>query len=401
MDNSNNYKNNFQKVPHGPLGFIALQSSRELGTMVDGHLHERRRKFIAENPQHISFPGFLRESYQIPVNCCRFATGEGKAVINETVRGHDIFILTDTGNYSCTYRMYGMDHAMSPDDHFQDLKRVISAAGGKARRLTVIMPLLYESRQHKRNSRESLDCALSLKELESLGVDNILTFDVHDPRVQNSIPLIGFENLHPAYQIIKALIASEPDLAIDKKSMLVVSPDEGGMERCLYYSSILGLDLAMFYKRRDYTRIINGRNPIISHEFLGDNIEGRDVLIVDDLISSGESIIDIAKELKSRKAKKIFVAASFPLFSEGIGIFNDAFEQGIITRLFSTNLTYRSPELKSAPWYVDVDMSKFIALLIDTLNHDQSISSLIDPSEKISNLLNRTTNKYTAVRRPL
>lgn len=381
--------NIFQKVPHGPLGLVVLQGSRELGVMVDGHLLDRRREFVGENPQHISFPGFLRESYQVPVTCSRFATGEGKAVVNETVRGHDIFILTDVGNYSCKYKMYGMEHTMSPDDHFQDLKRTISAIGGKARRISVIMPLLYEARQHKRNSRESLDCALSLKELENLGVDNILTFDAHDPRVQNSIPLIGFENLRPSYQVIKALIANEPGLVIDRKSMLVVSPDEGGMERSLYYSSILGLDLAMFYKRRDYTRIVNGRNPIIRHEFLGDNVEGRDVLIVDDLISSGESIIDIAREMKSRKAKKVFIAASFALFTDGIDIFNDAFEQDVISRLYSTNLTYRKPELKSAPWYVDVDISKFIALLIDTLNHDQSISSLIDPSEKISNLLKR------------
>lgn len=387
MSNTRSSKNNFQRVPAGPLGLIAMQGSSELGALIDGRILDRRREFVAENPQHISFPGFLRDSYLVPVSSIRFATGEGKAVINETVRGHDIFILTDVGNYSCKYKMYGVEHPMSPDDHFQDLKRVISAIGGKARRLSVIMPMLYESRQHKRNSRESLDCALSLKELESLGVDNILTFDAHDPRVQNAIPLIGFENLHPTYQIIKALIANEPELMIDRKSMLVVSPDEGGIERCMYYSSMLGLDLAMFYKRRDYTRVVNGRNPIVRHEFLGDSVEGKDVLIVDDIISSGESIIDIAREMKKRKAGKVYIAVSFALFTEGIGVFQEAWEQGVITRLFATNLTYRSPELKNAPWYVDVDISKFIALLIDALNHDQSISSLIDPSEKISRLM--------------
>lgn len=393
MINTEGTGNNFQKVPHGPLGLITLEGSRELGGMVDRHLLDRRREFVADNPQHIAFPGFLRESYRVPVSCCRFSNGEGKAVVNETVRGHDIFLLTDIGNYSCKYRMYGAEHAMSPDDHFQDLKRTISAIGGKARRLTVIMPLLYESRQHKRNSRESLDCAISLKELEALGVDNILTFDAHDPRVQNSIPLLGFENLHPTYQIIKAMLSKEPDISIDRKSMLVVSPDEGGMERSMYYSSMLGLDLAMFYKRRDYTRIVNGRNPIIRHEFLGDSVEGKDILIADDLISSGESVLDIARELKGRKANRIFVAATFALFTEGIGVFEKAFEQGLITRLYSTNLTYRRPELRDAQWYADVDMSKFIALLVDALNHDQSVSTLLDPSEKISSLLRRTLNK--------
>lgn len=389
MKNSEYAVKSFQKVPHGPLELVALQSSSELGDMINGHLLERRKEFVAENPQHISFPGFLRESYLVSSNCYRFATGEGKAVINETVRGHDIFILADIGNYSCKFKMFGMECPMSPDDHFQDVKRVIAAIGGKARRLTVIMPMLYEARQHRRTSRESLDCAIALQELQSLGVDNILTFDAHDPRVQNAIPLIGFENLHPAYQIIKGLLQNEKGLSIDRSSMLIVSPDEGGMERCLYYSSVLGLDLAMFYKKRDYTRVVNGRNPIIKHEFLGDSVKGKDVLVLDDIISSGESVIDIARELKRRKANRIYIAVSFALFTDGLEMFNEAYKQGIFTRVYATNLTYRKEELKKSPWYRDVDMSKFIAYLIDTLNHDQSISPLIDPSEKIKALLNK------------
>lgn len=379
----------FEKVAHAPLGIIALPGSTELGELVNGHTLDRRHEFIKDNPKHISFPGFLRDTYLISTSCNRFATGEGKAVINESVRGHDIFILSDIGNYSCKYKMFGVEHSMSPDDHYQDLKRVIAAIGGKARRITVFMPMLYEGRQHKRNSRESLDCALALQELENLGVDNILTFDAHDPRVQNSIPLTGFENLHPTYQIIKALFNNEKDLNINRESMIVVSPDEGGMERSLYYSSMLGLNLALFYKRRDYTRVVNGRNPILRHEYLGDSVEGKDVLIVDDIVSSGESVIDIVRELKRRKANRIFVVVTFALFTDGIQVFEEAYKEGLLTRLYATNGTYRKPELLNSPWYVDVDLSKFISLLIDAINHDQSINSLLNPAEKITCLLEK------------
>lgn len=378
----------FQKVPFGPLGVISMDGSRELGTLIDNHLLGWRKDYV-KRPDHITFPGYLRDSYLISASCFRFSTGEGKSVINESVRGHDIYILADIGNYSCKFKMFGMDCPMSPDDHFQDLKRIIAAVGGKARRITVIMPLLYEGRQHRKITRESLDCALALQELVDLGVENILTFDAHDPRVQNAIPLKGFENLFPTYQFIKALIHTEKNLTIDKNNMMVISPDEGSMGRSLYYSSMLGLNLGLFYKRRDYSKIVNGRNPIISHEFLGDSVEGKDILIVDDLLSSGESSIDIAKELKCRKANRIYIIVTFALFTEGIEEFNEAYNDGIITKVFSSNLTYRRPELLLSPWYVDVDMSKFLAYLIDTLNHDQSISRLIDPIEKINNLLKK------------
>lgn len=376
----------FQKVSLGPLGVISTDGSKELGTLIDNHLLGWRKDY-AKSPDHITFPGYLRDSYLISSSCFRFSSGEGKSVINESVRGHDIYILTDVGNYNCKFKMFGMDCPMSPDDHFQDLKRIIAAIGGKARRITVIMPLLYEGRQHRKIARESLDCALALQELEKLGVENILTFDAHDPRVQNAVPLKGFENLFPTYQFIKALLNNEKNLTINKDKMMIISPDEGGMGRSLYYSSMLGLNLGLFYKRRDYSKIINGRNPIINHEFLGDSVEGKDIIIVDDLLSSGESCIDIAKELKRRKANRIYVIVTFALFTEGIDEFNQAYSEGIITRVFSTNLTYRRKELLAAPWYVDVDMSKFLAYLIDTLNHDQSISHLMNPIDKIKNLL--------------
>ena len=384
----NEIKGVFEKIPVGPLGIISLESSKELGELINSRLISRRKEIAESEPELLAYPEFLRETFLISHKTYRFATGEGKAVINESVRGHDIFILVDIGNYSCKFKMFGMECPMSPDDHFQDLKRIIAAIGGKARRITVIMPMLYEGRQHKRMTRESLDCAIALQELERLGVDNILTFDAHDPRVQNAIPLKGFENLHPTYQIIKTILSTEKDLKIDKSSMMVISPDEGGINRSLYYSSMLGLDLGLFYKRRDYTRVVNGRNPIIKHEFLGDSVLGKDILIVDDLLSSGESILDIARELKRRKARNIYVAVTFALFTEGIREFQECYEKGIINRLYATNLTYRKPELRQAPWYVDVDVSKFIAYLIDTLNYDQSLSLLMDPSDKIRKLLN-------------
>ncbi len=380
-------ENQVPSIPVGPLGIISMKSSEELGDLVNKHLTEYRKSIPECRFDHLLYPGYKRDSYLISVDCPRFSSGEGKAVIKESIRGYDLYILCDVGNYSCKYKMFGMENSMSPDDHFQDIKRVISAIGGKARRVNVIMPLLYQGRQHKRVSRESLDCAVALQELERLGVENILTFDAHDPRVQNAIPIKGFENIQPAYQIIKALINSEKDLEISKSKMMVVSPDEGGINRNIYYANILGLDLGLFYKRRDLSRIVNGKNPIIAHEFLGDSVEGKDILIVDDIISSGDSMLDIAMELKQRKANRIYMAVTFGLFTEGIEKFNEFYRNGIITKVFSTNLTYRSEALKKAPWYVEVDVSKFIALLIDTLNHDHSLSALLDPSTKIRAIL--------------
>ena len=381
------------KIPYAPLGIISLVGSQELGSMVDTNLVQQRRFNVENGHVPLHFPAYLRDSYLIDHATPRFASGEGKAILRDSVRGHDIFILADISNYSCTYKLFGHDCRMSPDDHFQDIKRVIAAVGGKARRITVIMPLLYESRQHKKSARESLDCALALQELEHLGINNIITFDAHDARVQNAIPLGSFENIQPTYQMVKALVKEYPDIKISKEKMIVISPDEGGMSRCLYFASMLGLDVGMFYKRRDYSRIVNGRNPIVSHEFLGDSVAGKDVLIVDDMISSGESVIEIARELKRRDAARISIAVTFGLFTEGVEAFNQCYEEGIISRVFSTNLTYRPQEVLDAPWSVNVDMSKFLSLIIDTLNHDQSISSLLSPAEKINALLAKVKNK--------
>ena len=389
MEKSESIGKSITNIPVGPLGIIAMKSSRELGELVDKHLIEYRKSIPQSCFENLSFPGYKRDSYLISAECPRFSSGEGKAVIKESIRGYDLYILCDVGNYSCKYKMFGMENSMSPDDHFQDIKRIISAIGGKARRVNVIMPLLYQGRQHKRVSRESLDCAVALRELEHLGVENILTFDAHDPRVQNAIPIKGFENIQPTYQIIKAMLAAVDDLEICKRKMMVVSPDEGGINRNIYYANILGLDLGMFYKRRDLSRVVNGKNPIIAHEFLGDSVEGKDVLIVDDIISSGESMLDIALELKKRKARRIFMAVTFALFTEGIEKFNEYHRKGIIDKVFSTNLTYRSDALRKASWYVEVDVSKFIALLIDTLNHDTSLTALLDPSAKIRELLDK------------
>ncbi len=377
------------KIPFAPLGIISLESSRELGNLVDENLVLQRRYNVENGNVPLHFPAYLRDSYLIDHATPRFASGEGKAILKETVRGYDIYILADISNYSCTYKMYNMECHMSPDDIFQDIKRVIAAIGGKARRINVIMPMLYESRQHRKAARESLDCALALQELEHLGVDNIITFDAHDPRVQNAIPLIGFENVTPTYQIIKALLREEPDIKIDKENMIVISPDEGGMGRSLYFASMLGLNVGMFYKRRDYTRIVNGRNPIISHEFLGDSVEGKDVLIVDDMISSGESVIEIAYELKRKNARRIFVGVTFGLFTEGTASFDKCYADGALTKVFSTNLSYHKPEVLNAPWYADVNMSKFLSLIIDTMNHDTSISSLLSPVDKIHRILEK------------
>lgn len=378
-----------ETIPVGTLGIIALESSKSLGQKVNDYIVEWRKVRDNEHKSTIAFAGYQRDSYLLEASCPRFGTGEAKGVIKESVRGSDLYLLLDVCNYSLTYTVCGHTNHMSPDDHYQDLKRIIAAVGGKARRITVIMPFLYESRQHKRSSRESLDCALALQELTSMGVESIITFDAHDPRVQNAIPLKSFETVQPTYQFIKALLKNVPDLTIDSNHMMVISPDEGGMSRAIYFANVLGLDMGMFYKRRDYATVVNGRNPIVAHEFLGTDIEGKDMLIIDDMISSGESMIDVAKELKRRKAGRIFIACTFGLFTNGLSKFDEAVEQGLIYRVLTTNLVYQTEELLSKPYYISVDMSKYIALLIDTLNHDASISKLLSPTERIQNVLNK------------
>ncbi len=382
--------NEFMTIPVGPLGIIALPGCEELARKIDRYIVDWREKRDSEHKNTIAFSGYQKESYIINANFPRFGTGEAKAVITQTIRGYDLYIVIDAFNYGCTYKMYGREVPMSPDDHFANLKRVISATMGKARRITVIMPMLYEGRQHRRAGRESLDCAIALQELcNNMGVDNIITFDAHDPRVQNSIPLNGFEDVQPAYQMIKALVNNVPDLKIDKDHLMVISPDEGGMGRCIYYSTVLGLELGMFYKRRDFTRVVNGRNPIVAHEFLGDDVEGKDVIIVDDMISSGDSMIEVAKKLKDLKANRIFICTCFGLFCEGLRTFDEAYEKGLFDRVFTTNLVYRTPELLERKWYCEVDMSKYISYIIDTLNHDMSVSKLLNPSDRIYAFLER------------
>lgn len=374
--------------PVGPVGLLPLSSMKEYAEAVNAHLFRRRQDYGIRNPDLIEQkPGFLRENYCIPVECFRYGNGEGKVLLPETVRGHDLFILVDVLNHSCTYQLHGVPKPMSPDEHYQDLKRLILAISGKARRINLIMPFLYESRQHKRNDRESLDCSFMLQELDTLGVKNIITFDAHDPRVANAIPINSFENIPTTYQLIKVLRKEIPDLGPINNRLMVISPDEGGLSRAMYLASMLGAPLGTFYKRRDYTRIVNGRNPILAHEFLGETVEGLDVLICDDMISSGDSMLDIAYELKKRKARKIYCAATFGLFASGLSLFSKAYEEGIIEKVFCTDLIYRSPELRQQPWFEEVNMTKFIALLIDAINHDASLSRLIDPTYKISKLL--------------
>lgn len=385
-DNSELLRN----IPVGSLGLIAMHGCEELGKKIDYYLSTWRAERESEHTENVAFGGYVRDSYLVNAVCPRFGTGEAKGTIRQSVRGDDLFIISDVFNHGCTYKMYGKETPMSPDDHYQDLKRIIAAVEGKARRITVIMPMLYEGRQHKRSSRESLDCALALQELVKIGVENIITFDAHDARVQNAIPLSGFENVRPTYQMIKTMLRTVPDLQIDRDHMIIISPDEGGMERCIYYSSVLELDLGMFYKRRDYSVIINGRNPIIAHQYLGDSVEGKDVVIVDDMISSGDSVLDIATKLKAMNARRIFICTSFGLFVEGLESFDKAYKEGRIDKLFTTNLTYRTPELLERSWYQEVDMSKYIAYIVDTLNHDCSVSGLLNPAQKIHDLLVRT-----------
>lgn len=384
-----------ETIPVGQLGIIALKSTESLGNKVDDYIVKWRKERNNEHKSTIAFNGYERDTYQVAHNCPRFGSGEAKGLLKQTVRGYDLYLLVDVTNYSLSYSLCGHECRMSPDDHYQDLKRIIAAAAGKARNITVIMPFLYEGRQHKRSSRESLDCALMLQELVSLGVNNIITFDAHDPRVQNAIPQHGFENIRPTYQFIKALLRSTSDLEIDKDHLMIISPDEGAMDRAIYTANVLGVDVGMFYKRRDYTTIVDGRNPIVAHEFLGDSVDGKDVIIIDDMISSGESMIDVAKELKRRNAKRVFCMCTFGLFTNGLERFDKCYEEGIISKVITTNLTYQTPELLSRPWYVSSDLSKYIALLIDNLNHDVSISSIIDPTARIRARIEEYQQKHT------
>lgn len=367
------------------LGLVAMDSASEFGKKVDGHLKKLYSRL--EGPQKDA------DSFLVGVSCPRFQTGDAKAVIGQSVRGMDVYLLTDVGNYNCTYSMFGQPVPMSPDDHYQDLKRAIEAVGGKAHRITVIMPILYGGRQHRRTSRESLDCAVALQELRNMGVHSIITFDAHDPRVQNAVPLMGFDNVMPSYQTLKALLHHVPDIVINKDSFMVVSPDEGAIDRNVYYASVLGVDMGMYYKRRDYSRIVNGRNPIVAHEFLGNDIHGKDVFVYDDIISSGDSMLDIAYDLRKRGAGRIFAGCTYALFTEGVDKFTEAVENGYLSGVLSTNLTYRRPELLEAPWYYEVDVSKYVAYFIASMNHDMSISLLLDPLAKINDLVARHAEK--------
>ena len=390
-------KDSFLTYPVGPLGLIAMPGTEEMGVKVNSWLKKWQDHTEESMPGDMSTtPGMERQDFLIDVTCPRFGNGEGKGMIKESIRGYDMYILCDPGAYNVEYQMFGQRIPMSPDEHFATLKRIIAAMGGKAKRVTVIMPMLYEGRQHRRSSRESLDCAMALQELENMGVTNIITFDAHDPRVQNAIPTTGFESIMPSYQIFKALLKRDKTLRIDKEHMMIVSPDEGAIDRNIFYASVLGLDMGLFYKRRDYTRIVNGRNPIVAHEYLGDSVEGKDVFVADDMISSGESVIDLARELKKRKANRIFAGCTFALFTNGIDAFEKAYRDGIIDRVISTNLTYRKPELAETEWFIEADLSKYISFIIATLNHDRSLSKLLNPYDRIHALIKRYNNEQMA-----
>lgn len=385
-----------QALPVAPLKIAALEGCRELGQKVNDYIVSFRRDTSVETLDSPLYSNYQLDNYLIECRCPRFGSGEAKGMLKETVRGKDLFVMVDVCNYSLTYSVNGHENHMSPDDHYQDLKRIISAANGKAHRVNVLMPFLYESRQHKRTRRESLDCAMALEELVDMGVSNILTFDAHDPRVQNAIPLIGFDNFNPPYQFMKALLRAEPALRIDKEHLMIVSPDEGAMHRAVYFSNILGVEMGMFYKRRDYSTIVNGKNPIVAHEFLGSDVRGKDLIVVDDMISSGESMLDVARQLKERGAARVFVCATFGLFTNGMQIFDDYYEKGYIDRLITTNLTYLPPETLSRPYFAAADMSKFIALIIDSMNHDISIKAVLDPTQRIHALLERHRKELAA-----
>ncbi len=376
-----------QTIPYGPLGIIAIPGCEELAAKIDNYIVKWRMEQAEEHKNTIAFYGYQRDTYMIDNSVVRFGSGEGKVVINDTIRGYDLYIVADCFNYSVTYNMYGMKVPKSPDDHFADLKRVISAASSKAKRINVIMPMLYEGRQHKRSSRESLDCAMALQELTNLGVENIITIDAHDKRVQNAIPHRSFENVMPAYQQIKAIVTSIDDLQVDPDHLLIISPDEGAMHRAIYLATQLGVNLGMFYKRRDYTRVVNGRNPIVAHQYLGESVEGKDIIIVDDMISSGDSMLDVARKLKELGARRIIVCCAFGLFCNGLEAFDEAYKNGIFTKVFTTNGIYQSPELLKREWYESVELSKYLAYFIDTINHDLSVSTLLDSSDKINSLL--------------
>lgn len=374
-------------LPIAPLKIAALDSCKELGQKVNDYIVSFRQNAVEKWPDSASIANYRLENYLVDSACPRFGSGEAKGMLRESIRGTDLFIMVDVCNYSLTYSVNGHKNHMSPDDHYQDLKRIISAATGKARRINVIMPFLYESRQHKRTKRESLDCAFALEELTAMGVSNIITFDAHDPRVQNAIPLKGFDNFTPPYQFMKALLRAEPDLKVDKDHLMIISPDEGAMHRAVYFSNVLGVDMGMFYKRRDYSTIVNGKNPIVAHEFLGDDLAGKNAIIIDDMISSGESMLDVAKQLKDRHANRVFICTTFGLFTEGLGKFDEYYEKGYIDRVITTNLTYLPAEASEKPYFVVADMSKFLALIIDSLNHDISIGSVLNPTDKIHRLL--------------
>ncbi len=380
----------FLTYPVGPLGLVAMPGTELMGEKVNNWL-KKWRDHTEENSEGDmrTTPGAERDDFLVRVVCPRFGNGEGKGMIKESIRGMDLFILCDPGAYNITYKMYGQDIPMGPDEHFANLRRIIAATNGKAKRISVIMPMLYEGRQHRRSSRESLDCAMMLQDLERMGVSNIITFDAHDPRVQNAIPSGGFESIMPSYQIFKALLRKDKTLQIDKDHLMIVSPDEGAIDRNIFYASVLGLDMGMFYKRRDYTRIVNGRNPIVAHEYMGNTVEGKDIFVADDIISSGDSVIELARELKKRKANRIFAAATFALFTNGLETFDQAYQEGVIDRVISTNLTYRAPEIAEREWFLEADMSKYISYIIATLNHDRSLSKLLNPYDRIHGLLKR------------
>ncbi len=376
-------------IPVGPLGIIPLASCKEMGDAVDYYITTWRKNRQTDLKNNIAFAGYEKDSFLLRAETPRFGSGEAKGFLNDSVRGKDLFILVDVCNNSLEYLMAGKPNRMSPDDHFQDVKRIIAAAGGKARRITVIMPFLYESRQHKRIGRESLDCAMGLTELYQMGVDNLITFDAHDPRVIQAAPLNGFENIKPSYQFLKNLCKVEKGITFDKNHLVMISPDEGALDRSVYFASVLGIDMGMFYKRRDYSQVVNGSNPIVAHEYLGIDLKDKDVIIVDDMISSGGSMIDTAKDVKDRGANRVFIFATFGLFTNGLEKFDKAFEQGLFNRVCTTNLTYQDPELLKRPYYVNVDMTKYISYIIESLNHDVSISDLLDPSNKIKALIAR------------
>ena len=386
---SNNIEALEKTLPAAPMKLVAMESCKDLGQKVNDYLVSFRKDTINEITDSPLYANYKSNSYLVDCSCPRFGSGEAKGILKETIRGTDLFIMTDVCNYSLTYSVNGHLNHMSPDDHYQDLKRIISAATGKAHRINVIMPFLYESRQHKRTKRESLDCALALEELTAMGVENIITFDAHDPRVQNAIPLSGFDSFDPPYQFMKALFKAVPDLIVDKEHLMIISPDEGAMHRAVYFSNVLGVDMGMFYKRRDYSTIVNGKNPIVAHEFLGDDVTGKDVIIVDDMISSGESMLDVAKKLKERGAGRVFVCTTFGLFTEGFDKFDDYYEKGYITKVITTNLTYLPSIVNEKPYFVTADMSKFLALIIDSLNHDVTIGNVLNPTDKIHTLLEK------------